>query len=103
MGSTKIPRPTRPWQNDYEPYTGAGLGNIQNYSAGATLEIRNTEANDADKMQWIEVNDGGKKYLICDRVMLVNINWDDLNSQSLIFGKNVTIDGQQYKLRVLKN
>lgn len=101
MGSTKITRPTRPWQNDYEPYTGAGLGNIQNYSAGATLEIRNTEANDADKMQWIEVNDGGKKYLICDRVMLVNISWDDLNAQSLIFGKNVTIDGQQYKLRVL--
>lgn len=101
MGSTKIPRPTRPWRNDYEPYTGAGLGNIQNYSAGATLEIRNTEANDADKMQWIEVNDGGKKYLICDRVMLVNISWDDLNAQNLIFGKNVTIDGQQYKLRVL--
>ena len=101
MGSTKIPRPTRPWRNDYEPYTGAGLGNIQTYSYGATLEIRNTDVDDAYKMQWIEVNDGGKKYLICDRVMLVYISWDDLNAQQLIFGKNVTIDGQQYKLRVL--
>ena len=101
MGSTKIPRPTRPWRNNYEPYTGAGFGDIQNYSPGVTLEIRNTDVDDAYKMQWIEVNDGGKKYLICDRVMLVNISWDDLNAQQLIFGKNVTIDGQQYKLRVL--
>ena len=99
MGSARIPRPTNPWRNDSEPYTGAGVGNIQNYSTGATLEIRNTEAN--YEMQWIEVNDGGKKYLVCDRVMLVNISWDDLNAQGLIFGKTVTIDGQQYKLRVL--
>ena len=99
MGGTRIPRPTNPWRNDYEPYPGAGVGNIQNYSAGATLEIRNTETN--YEMQWIEVNDGGKKYLVCDRVMLVNISWDDLNAQGLIFGKTVTIDGQQYKLRVL--
>lgn len=99
MGDTRIPRPTKPWRNDSKPYTGAGVGNIQDYSVGATLEIRNTETN--YEMQWIEVNDGGKKYLICDRVMLVNISWDDLNAQGLIFGKNVTIDGQQYKLRVL--
>lgn len=99
MGDTRIPRPTKPWRNDSKPYTGAGVGNIQDYSVGATLEIRNTETN--YEMQWIEVNDGGKKYLICDRVMLVNISWDDLNAQGLIFGKNVTIDGQPYKLRVL--
>ncbi|EMI10356.1 Ig-like domain-containing protein [Anoxybacillus gonensis] len=99
MGGTRIPRPTNPWRNDSEPYTGAGVGNIQNYSVGATLEIRNTETN--YEMQWIEVNDGGKKYLICDRVMLVNISWDDLNAQQLVTGKTVTIDGQQYKLRLL--
>ena|SRR5690554_1545391 len=101
MGSTKIPRPTKPWKNSSKPYSNAEVGNIQSYSAGATLEIRDTEANDADKMQWIEVIDGGKKYLICDRVMLVDIMWDELNAQNLIFGKNITIDGQQYKLRVL--
>lgn len=101
MGSTKVSRPTRPWLNSSEPYTGAGVGNILNYSAGSSLEIRNTEANDAYKMQWVEVNDGGKKYLVCDRVMLVSINWNDLNAQNLIFGKNITIDGQQYKVRSL--
>lgn len=101
MGSTKIPRPTRAWRNNGEPYSGAGTGNIHSYSVGSSLEIRDTESNDADKMQWIEVNEGGKKYLVSDRVMLVNISWDDLNAQNLIFGKNITIDGQQYKLRVL--
>src|SRR5690606_7944375 len=83
MGSTKIPRPTRPWRNSGEPYSGSGTGNIQNYSAGAILEIRDTSSNDADKMQWVEVNDGGKKYLVSDRVMLVNISWNDLNAQDL--------------------
>ena len=33
--------------------------------------------------------------------MLVNVSWDDLNAQGLITGKTITIDGQQYKLRVL--
>lgn len=101
MGSTKIARPTKPWRNNSEPISGYGYGNIQNYSQGATLEIRDTDSNDAYKMQWVEINDGGKKYLVSDRVMLVNISWDDLNAQNLIYGKNITIDGQQYKLRVL--
>lgn len=101
MGSTKIPRPTKPWRNDSQPYSGAGNGNIQNYSAGQALEIRDTASNDADKMQWIEVNDGGKKYLVADRVWLSGISWNDLDAQGLISGKNIKIDGQDYLLRVL--
>jgi|CZCA01.1.fsa_nt_gi hypothetical protein len=101
MGSSKIARPTKPWGNYSELYPGADDGNIQTYSTGATLEIRDTDPNDDYKMQWIEVNDGGKKYLVCDRVMIANISWNDLNAQNLIFGKNITIDGRQYRLRVL--
>jgi hypothetical protein len=101
MGSTKIARPTKPWRNTSEPYSGAGNGNIQNYSTGANLEIRDTDSNDAYKMQWVEINDGGKKYLVSDRVMLVNISWNDLNALNLIFGKEITIDGQQYRVRSL--
>ncbi|WP_050804689.1 hypothetical protein [Sporosarcina newyorkensis] len=101
MGSTKIARPTRPWRNDSAPYSGAGNGDIQNYTAGAALEIRNTDASDAYKMQWNEVNDGGKKYFVADRNWLVNISWNDLNALGLVTGKEITIDGQQYKLRLL--
>ncbi|RLQ08677.1 hypothetical protein D9547_07060 [Geobacillus stearothermophilus] len=65
------------------------------------MEIRDTNPSDAYKIQWREVNDGSKKLLISDRVLLVNVSWDDLNAQGLIFGKTITIDGRQYKLRVL--
>lgn len=101
MGATKVTRPTVPWQTGSETYTGSGAGNIAAFVAGANLVIQNTSATDIDKMQWVEVNEGGKKYLVCDRVMLTSISWDDLNAQSLIFGKNITIDGQLYKIRAL--
>lgn len=99
MGQRKIPRPTRPWSNSKN--TSFGPGDIVSYSPDAILEIRNTEVYDEYKMKWIEINEGGKKYLVSDRVMLVNICWEDLNSQNLIFGKTITIDGTSYKIRSL--
>lgn len=91
MGGTKRNRPTDP----------IGGGNSHAFSAGQAIEIRNTESADADKMQWREINDGGKKYLVGDRVPIHSVSWDDLNAQGLITGKTIKIDGQDYKLRSL--
>ena len=46
----------------------------------------------------MKIKDGDKTLLICDRVILVNVTWNDLNSAGWIFGKEVTIDGAKYKL-----
>ena len=100
MNNSKYARPTLPWRNSGEPYTGAGIGNIPSYPGG-NIEIRNTGATEADQIYWREVNDGSKKLLIADRVLCVNVSWDALNSQSLILGKTITIDGQQYLVRSL--
>lgn len=70
-------------------------GSISNYSFG------NTPSDDAKKLQWVKIKDGDKTLLICDRVILVNVTWYDLNSAGWIFGKEVTIDGAKYKLRSL--
>lgn len=101
LNSVKQPRPTKPWKPDLTPPGAPSAGDIPFFSAGQSIEIRDTDPNDAYKIQWREVNDGNKKLLISDRVLLVNVSWDDLNAQGLIFGKTITIDGQQYKLRVL--
>jgi hypothetical protein len=101
LNGAKQPRPTKPWRTDSTPPGAPSAGNIPVFSAGQSIEIRDTDPNDAYKIQWREVNDGSKKLLISDRVLLVNVSWDDLNAQGLIFGKTITIDGQQYKLRVL--
>lgn len=98
------PRPTKPWRIDSEPYTGAGTGDIADFSTLQDMSkwvIGNTSATAANRLKWHKIQDGDKTLLICDRGILAKVSWDDLNGQGLITGKTVTIDGQQYKLRVL--
>ena len=102
IGGSLKPRPTRPWQTDSTTTGLSGNGDIQRFSAGQSIEIRDTVATDTYKLRWMEVNTmTGKKLLISDRVILTNVSWDDLNAQSLIFGKEVTIDGKRCRLRVM--
>ena len=70
-------------------------GSVANYTFG------NTPSDDANKLQWVKIKDGDKTPLICDRVILVNVSWDDLNGQGYVTGKTVTIDGAKYKCRLL--
>ena len=70
-------------------------GSMANYTLG------NTPSAAANKLQWHKIKDGSKTLLICDRVILVSVSWNDLNEQGYITGKTVTIDGARYKCRVL--
>ena len=70
-------------------------GSMANYTFG------NTPSAEANKLQWVKIKDGDKTLLICDRVILVNVSWDDLNGQGYVTGKTVTIDGAKYKCRLL--
>lgn len=76
-------------------------GNIPAYSAGQTIEIRDTDESDAYKIRWREVNIGSKKLLVADRNILNSVTWNELDALDLIFGKEIKIDGQDYLLRVL--
>ena len=67
----------------------------------ANYTFGDTPAAEANQLQWHKIQDGDKTLLICDRVILVNCSWNDLNSQGYITGKEVTIDGAKYKCRVL--
>ncbi|NKQ19927.1 Ig-like domain-containing protein [Brevibacillus laterosporus] len=101
--TTVIPIPTRPWRFR-EPYDGAGNGNIASFKTDPVItnwNIGDTDANPDNKLFWHKIIDGSKTLLICNRVILADIHWDDLNSDNRIFGKTITIDGRQFKLRVL--
>lgn len=67
----------------------------------ANYTFGDTPAAEANQLQWHKIQDGDKTLLICDRVILVNCSWNDLNGQGYITGKEVTIDGAKYKCRVL--
>lgn len=68
---------------------------------GQKIEIRDTEKTDENKLSWVEINDNGKKLLVCDRNILKGISWNELNEQNLIFGKVVIIENKKYILRIL--
>ncbi len=98
LNGVKQLQPTRPW---YATPTGApGAGNIPAYSSG-NIEIRETDGDMAYVMQWVAVDTGDKKLLIGDRNALVNVSWNTLNANDLIFGKEITLGGTRYLLRAL--
>lgn len=68
---------------------------------GQKIEIRDTDKNDENKLSWVEINDNNKKLLICDRNILKEISWENLNEQNLAFGKVIVIEGKKYLLRLL--
>ena len=67
----------------------------------ANYTFGDTPSADANKLQWVKIKDGDKTLLICDRVILVSVSWDDLNEQGYVTGKTITIDGTKYKCRLL--
>lgn len=94
-------RPTRPWRNDTS-FGSGGNGDIPSMSGSmANYAIGNTPSSEAQKLKWDKIKDGNKTLLICDRNILVNVSWDDLNAQNLVSGKTIKIDGQEYKVRLL--
>lgn len=98
---TPLVRPAKPWRNDSD-FGGGGNGNIPNMEGTINnYTLGNTPSAGDKKLKWHKIKDGNKTLLICDRNILANVSWDDLNSQSYVFGKNVTIDGITYKARLL--
>ena len=100
VNGTKQARPTRPWTNNTTVPGQTGTGDIPSYSSG-NIEIRNTDSSEAYQIYWREVNDGAKKLLVADRNILASVSWDQLSAQGLVFGKEITIDSQKYKVRIL--
>lgn len=64
------------------------------------IEIRDSEKGDS-KITWIEINDEGKKLLICNKNIIKEIPWSELDSQNLTYGKVIKLGGKKYILRLL--
>ncbi len=97
-------RPTKPWRISSEPVSGVGVGDTPDFNGLTDMSkwvIGNTPGTAAQKLRWHKIKDGSKTLLICDRNILANVSWNDLNGQSLVSGKTITIDGQQYLIRLL--
>lgn len=79
-----VPAPQKPYYK----------GDILGYN-GTDFEIGNTVAG--KEITWLKLGD----LWVCDRNILQGVSWETLNEKGLVFGKEVEIDGEKYKLRIL--
>ena len=66
------------------------------YVPSQTIEVG--EVTPSKEVGWVAVNG----LLIADQCLLTNVSWDDLDVQGLVFGKEVTVQGLRFKIRLLK-
>ncbi len=95
--------PDRPWFTDNYPgsLSERGKGNIRAIADRHEISLGNTLSNENSQIPWIHLKDGLKHIYVCKQVLATNISWDYLNERNMIYGTPVTIDGKDYKLRVL--
>ena len=102
-----LPRPARPWLVDLrilKPFDFVSAGDIAEYETEpdfSSWELTNTPDRKSDRLLWNEVVAGGRRRLICDRVILVRVSWDDLDAAGYVTGREVTIDGQRFLCRLM--
>ncbi len=94
---TELVRPTRPWNGTFNGQGGnipAFHGDMSKYSFGPAT-------SEGTVLYWHKFIDQNKTLLICDRNLIRSVSWDHLNGANFIFGKEIELDGQRYKCRVL--
>jgi hypothetical protein len=96
---TELARPTRPWV-DNVAFDGE-YGNIPAFHGDMSKYSFGPATNEDTVLYWHKFIDQNKTLLICDRNLIHSVSWDHLNGAGFIFGKEIELDGQLYKCRVL--
>ncbi|MFZ9449904.1 MAG: hypothetical protein ACO3CC_17250, partial [Alphaproteobacteria bacterium] len=102
-----LPRPSRPWLVDLsvlKPFDFVPAGDIAEFEPRpdfARWTLVDTPAREEDALRWNEVEAHGRRMLVCDRVILVRVSWDDLDAAGYVHGRDVTIDGRRFSCRLL--
>lgn len=102
-----VPRPDKPWLIDLsvlKPFDGLTPGNIADFSekpSWTNWVLGDTPAQEAQRLRWHVLRDGSQCVLICDRVILVKVSWQDLDQAGFVNGTVVQIDGRSWTCRLL--
>ena len=97
--TTEIARPQYPWRSSSE--YGGNYGDIYEPASMTNLAIGDTSTTEANVLRWHGFGEDGYTIFVCDRMILADISWDDINGKDWISGTEVTIDGVTYTLRSL--
>ena len=73
-------------------------GDIPQYDGKATISFGTLVSKDS--ITWIKPNNSN--LLVADRVLLVNVSWEDLDKNGFVAGKTVLLNGQYFRCRLLQ-
>jgi hypothetical protein len=102
-----VRRPTRPWLVDLDvlkPFDFVPPGDIAEFELQPDFgcwRLGDTPTAPDDALRWNAIDIDGRQLLVCDRMILVRVSWDDLAAAGYVEGRDVTIDGRTYVCRLL--
>ena len=68
---------------------------------GATGPSRDSPQDPSERLNWHVFQQGGTRYLVADRMLMSRISWQDLDDAGYVFGTAVSIDGRQFRCRLM--
>ena len=80
------------------PEKPAVNGDIPQYDGSSTISI-SPVTREEEPITWIKPY--GINILIADRVLLTKVSWKDLNRNGFVNGKEIVIEGQHFRCRLL--
>lgn len=102
-----VRRAQRPWLVDVSilrPVPGLPDGDIADFEAAPDLArwtLGDTPEEPASRLRWVAIEDSGRQLLICDRMILARVSWDDLDAAGYVAGREVVIDGRRFLCRLM--
>lgn len=73
-------------------------GDIPDYDMKSTISIG--AAVSQNTIAWVKPH--GANLFVADRVLLVNVTWEELEKNGFILGKEIVIEGQRFRCRLLQ-
>lgn len=93
-------RADKPWANDREAVYLSGKGDMAQMTKFDDIQIKDSPVNPEYRIQWVEINENGKKYLVSDRLLIIGTSWNTYYNK-LADGREIIIDGNVYRIRML--
>ena len=68
------------------------------YTPNSDIRIGNT-AYSADSIEWVKVHES---LYVASRYLLTCVSWSELDEQGFVYGREMSIDGRKYNVRMLQ-
>jgi hypothetical protein len=106
-GGQMLAPATRPWITDLSalcPYEGLLPGNIPEFEQDTDWDnwtFKDSPENPSERLNWHLFQQGGTRYLVADRMLLARVSWQDLDDAGYVYGKELSLDGYNFRCRLL--